>query len=149
MCSGESSARCCGTRGVRRRGGEHPGRVPARPAASARRPSHLAPCLSADFDRAEVRQPEAEGRERSPHSCHQQALQIGSLSGGGTERGAYTSCQPHHRALPPSLPPVTYSKRSAMGSTSHTCLALPVAVLSLPALISPTTHTPAILLFLI
>lgn len=107
--------------------------------------------LSTDFDRAEVGQPKAEGRERSPHSCHQQALQIGILSKGRMKRGALRKLP----TPPPSPTPLFFfllsstASISAMGSICHTCLALPFAVHSLSALISPTTHTPTILLFLI
>lgn len=77
-------------------------------------------CLSADFDRAEVGQPKAEGRERSPHSCHQQTLQIGSLSTGRTKRGALHELPTPPPSPPPPFPPVTYSKRVSRGiNPSH------------------------------
>lgn len=94
------------------------------------------PCLSADFDRAEVGQPKAEGRERSPHSCHQQTLQIGSLS--GMKRVPHASCQP---ATEPSAPSLCTANDSALGSIVTP--ALPCPLLYIPFLPSfPPQHTP-------
>lgn len=106
-------------------------------------------CLCADFDGAEVRQSKAEGRERSAHSCHQQALQIGSLSEGRTRRGVLHELPTPHQALPPLILLSQVQQAFQPWDQRHTCLALPFAVHSLPALFSPTTRTPAILRFLI
>lgn len=60
---------------------------------------------------------------------------------------SYTSCQPHHRALPPFLP-VMYSKRFSRGI--NVTPALPCPLLYIPFLpLFPPNTPPAILFSLI